>query len=88
LYTWCPRQFDVSGSSRIGGLIGAANSAGWWSAVRVGPVASKSNVPFGDGFLQTLILPLRNEHGQFVRLKLKTRIDYLHTAAKDAHVLG
>ena len=33
-------------------------------------------------------MSLRNEHGQFVRLKIETRIDYLHPAAKDAYVLG
>jgi len=69
-------------------VIGTANGASWGAAIRIGAVAHKSNIPFGDGFLQALVLSLCNEHCQFLRLKIETRIDYLHTAAKDAHVLG
>ena len=88
LHPRCSHQFNIASGSCIGGFIGTTNSTSRRAAIRIGPVAHKSNIPFCDGFLQTLVLSLCNEHCQFVRLKIETRIDYLHTAAKDAHVLG
>src|SRR5205823_14757768 len=82
LHPRCSHQFNIARRSCIGGFIGAANSARRRAAIRIGPVAHKPNTPFCDGFLQALVLSLFNEHCQFVRLKIETRIDYLHTAAK------
>src|SRR5262249_2795364 len=81
-------QFNLASSGCIGGLIGSTNSTGRSATVCGGPVANETNISFGDRFLQTLVFSLCNEHCQFVRLKIETRIDYLHAATKDADVLG
>src|SRR6266481_6720063 len=88
IYPRCSQQFNLASSSRIGGFIGSTNSAGRRAAIGGGPVANEANIPFGDRFFQTLVFSLCDHDSQFVRLKIETRIDYLHTAAKDADVLG
>src|SRR5437762_8669880 len=88
LHPRCSQQFNLASSSRIGGFIGSTNSAGRRAAIGGGPVANEANIPFGDRFFQTLVFSLCDHDCQFVRLKIETRIDYLHTAAKDADVLG
>src|SRR6266540_1440325 len=59
LYTRRPRQFDVSSSRRIGGFIGAADSARGWPAIRIGSVTHESNIPLCESFLQALVLSFR-----------------------------
>src|SRR5213595_940660 len=71
LHPRCSHQFNIAGVSCIGGFIGAANSASGRAAIRIGPVAHKSNVPFCDGFLQALVLSLCNEHCNLSDCRLK-----------------
>src|SRR4029078_2279461 len=81
-------QFYVPGRGRVSRFVRSPNCARWRATARIRPLAHQANIPFGYRFLQTLIFSLCNKHGQFVRLKIETWISHLHSAAKDAHVLG
>ena len=81
-------QFDIAGCRRISRFICAPNGARWRTTTGIGTFAHQANVSFGDRFFKTLVSSLCNKHGQFVRLKIETWISHLHSAAKDAQVLG
>ena len=86
LHPRCSYQFNIAGASCVGGFVGAANSASGRAALRIRRSRTSPTFPSAMAF-QALVLSLCNEHCQFLRLKIETRIDYLHTAGKDAMFL-
>src|SRR4029077_7698281 len=62
LHTRSSSPFHVSSCSYLGCFICPADGTCWRSAIRIWPITYKSDVSFGNSFLQPLILAFRNEY--------------------------
>ena len=87
----CTRGVPLNSTSpvarNVNRLVRSPDRTGRRSAVWIRPISHHRDIAFGNRLFQSLVFTFADEHGQLLRLQVKTGVDHFHVAVENADVL-